>query len=245
MIGRAPDGKKLRLQSRTSISTQHLRDRFRTATQTAAETPGIRQPRISASTVRRRLHQVNLSARSPAIVTLLTPLRQQNRLNWARIHQNWTQIQWRGVLFSDESRFCVYTLDRRERVWRRPGERYAACCIHQHNRWGGEGVMVSLWAAISFDHKSPLVVIEGNMTALRYIAQVLRPTLLPLLAQHRDVITFQQDNARPHTARITMAFLGEHAEWANIPQDSIRCFIWSMRRRCRACVAQHGGHTPY
>ena len=44
------------------IVTQHLRDRFRTATQTAAETPGIRQPRISASTVRRRLHQVNLSA---------------------------------------------------------------------------------------------------------------------------------------------------------------------------------------
>ena len=88
MIGRAPDGKKLRLLSRTStyIVTQHLRDRFRTATQTAAETPGIRQPRISASTVRRRL-QVNLSARSPAIVTLLTPLRQQNRLNWTRIHQ--------------------------------------------------------------------------------------------------------------------------------------------------------------
>ena len=148
-----------------------------------------------------------------------------------------------------------------------------------------------VWAAISFDHKSPLVVIEGNMTALRYIAQVLRPTLLPLLAQHRDVITFQQDNARPHTARITMAFLGEHgvnvlpwpayspdmspiehlwdqlgrrirnlnprpltrpqliaalhAEWANIPQDSIRRLIRSMRRRCRACVAQHGGHTAY
>ena len=271
------------------IVTQHLRDRFRTATQTAAETPGIRQPRISASTVRRRLHQVNLSARSPAIVTLLTPLRQPNRLNWARIHQNWTQIQWRGVLFSDESRFCVFTLDRRDRVWRRPGERYAACCINQHNRWGGEGVMV--WAAITFDHKSPLVVIQGNMTALCYIAQVLRPTLLPLLAQHRDVITFQQDNARPHTARISMAFLGEHgvnvlpwpayspdmspiehlwdqlgrrirnlnprpltrpqliaalhAEWPNIPQDSIRRLIRSMRRRCRACVAQHGGHTPY
>ena len=67
-----------------------------------------------------------------------------------------------------------------------------------------------VWAAISFDHKSPLVVIEGNMTALRYIAQVLRPTLIPLQAQHRDVITFQQDNARPHTARITKAFLGEH-----------------------------------
>ena len=205
------------------------------------------------------------------IARFSTPQRQQNRLNWARIHQNWTQIQWRGVLFSDESRFCVYTLDRRERVWRRPGERYAACCIHQHNRWGGEGVMV--WAAISFDHKSPLVVIEGNMTALRYIAQVLRPTLLPLLAQHRDVITFQLDNARPHTARITMAFLGEHGVnvlpwpayspdmspiehlWDQlgrpltrpqlIPQDSIRRLIRSMRRRCRACVAQHGGHTPY
>ena len=125
------------------IVTQHLRDRFRTATQTAAETPGIRQPRISASTVRRRLHQVNLSARSPAIVTLLTPLRQQNRLNWARIHQNWTQMQWRGVLFSDESRFGVV---HPRPTWKSVATTWREVCRLLHTsaqpmgRWGCDGV---------------------------------------------------------------------------------------------------------
>ena len=50
-------------------------------------------------------------------------------------------------------------------------------------------------------------------------------------------------NPRPLTRPQLIAAL--HAEWANIPQDSIRRLIRSMRRRCRACVAKHGGHTPY
>ena len=34
-------------------------------------------------------------------------------------------------------------------------------------------------------------------------------------------------------------------EWANIPQDSIRRLILSMRRRCTSCVQAHGGHILY
>ena len=34
-------------------------------------------------------------------------------------------------------------------------------------------------------------------------------------------------------------------EWANIPQDSIRRLIRSMRRRCTSCVQAQGGHIPY
>ena len=50
-------------------------------------------------------------------------------------------------------------------------------------------------------------------------------------------------NPRPLTRPQLIAAL--NAEGGNIPQDSIRRLIRSMRRRCRACVAQHGGHTPY
>ncbi|GFU93526.1 transposable element Tcb1 transposase [Trichonephila clavipes] len=34
-------------------------------------------------------------------------------------------------------------------------------------------------------------------------------------------------------------------EWCNIPQDQIDNFILSMPRRCKACVASSGRHTPY
>ncbi|GFX41985.1 transposable element Tcb1 transposase [Trichonephila clavipes] len=34
-------------------------------------------------------------------------------------------------------------------------------------------------------------------------------------------------------------------EWCNIPQDQIDNLILSMPRRCKACIAPSGRHTPY
>ncbi|GFW82719.1 transposable element Tc3 transposase [Trichonephila clavipes] len=34
-------------------------------------------------------------------------------------------------------------------------------------------------------------------------------------------------------------------EWCNIPQDEIDNLILSMPRRCKACIASSGRHTPY
>ncbi|GFU41026.1 transposable element Tc3 transposase [Trichonephila clavipes] len=34
-------------------------------------------------------------------------------------------------------------------------------------------------------------------------------------------------------------------EWGNIPQDQIDTVILSMPRRCKACIASSGRHTPY
>ncbi|GFX02525.1 transposable element Tcb1 transposase [Trichonephila clavipes] len=34
-------------------------------------------------------------------------------------------------------------------------------------------------------------------------------------------------------------------EWCNIPQDQIDNLILSMLRRCKACIASSGRHTPY
>ncbi|GFW05586.1 uncharacterized protein TNCV_4983561 [Trichonephila clavipes] len=34
-------------------------------------------------------------------------------------------------------------------------------------------------------------------------------------------------------------------EWCNIPQDQIENLILSIPRRCKACIAPSGRHTPY
>ena len=187
------------------IVLQHLRDRFRTAVQTASETRGRHQDHISSNTVRRRLRARGIRAQRPAVCNVLNDIRRQNRLDWARRHLNWTQVRWNTTVFSDESRFCVYHHDGRQRVWRRRGEQYAQCCILQHDRWGGPSVMV--WAGISANYRTPLVIIRGNLTAARYINEVLQPTLIPFLTTHPAIQTFQQDNARPHTARVMAGFL--------------------------------------
>ena len=63
------------------IMNTHLRNRFQTATATAADTPGLRNNRISAQTVRNRLRENSLHARRTYVACVLTQRHRQNRLN--------------------------------------------------------------------------------------------------------------------------------------------------------------------
>ncbi len=120
----------------------HLQDRLRPVNRTAAATIGLHNQRISAQAVRNRLRQDHLHPRRPHRGLDLTAVRRRNRLEWANAHIRWRLALWRGVLFTDESRFSLYRADGRQRVWRRVGERFAD--INGVNRvtHGGGGVMV-------------------------------------------------------------------------------------------------------
>lgn len=54
------------------IMNTHLRNRFQTATATAANTPGLHNNRISGQTVRNRLRENGLHARRPYVGCVLT-----------------------------------------------------------------------------------------------------------------------------------------------------------------------------
>ena len=145
--------------------------------------------------------------RRPLKGNVLTQRHRRLRVIWAR-NMLANRRNWRDVVFSDESKFNLSHADGRLRIYRRRHERFAANCVIQHDRFGGGGVMV--WGAINHNFKSSLVILRDTLTARRYIDQVLCPELLPLIRRHQTVnnpLTFQQDNARAHTARITMDFL--------------------------------------
>ncbi|UYV62778.1 hypothetical protein LAZ67_2001908 [Cordylochernes scorpioides] len=152
-------------------------------------------------TINRRLRERNLRFRRPLRCLPLTPVHRQVRLQWCRERSTWNCADWGRIVFSDESRFLLCPDDRRKRVWRRPGQRVDPGLTVEHHTGPQQGVMV--WGAISFDSRTPLVVIPGTLTAQRYVDDILRPALLPFLSHHPG-LTFQQDNARPHTARVTM-----------------------------------------
>ena len=65
-----------------------------------------------------------------------------------------------------------------------------------------------VWGGISHWLKSQLVVIDGNLKAARYRDEILRPHVIPFLQQHN--LTLQQDNARPHVAKICQVFLASN-----------------------------------
>ncbi|GFW17172.1 transposable element Tcb1 transposase [Trichonephila clavipes] len=66
------------------------------------------------------------------------------------------------------------------------------------------GVMV--WEAIAYDSRSTLILMRGTLTGQRYVDDILRPHEGPFLNGFPGAV-FQQDNARPHTARVAQDFL--------------------------------------
>ncbi|UYV84248.1 hypothetical protein LAZ67_X001666 [Cordylochernes scorpioides] len=158
---------------------------------------------ISTRTISRRLVANGLHSCRPLRRLPLTPPNRRQRLEWCRARSTW-MTEWHRVVFSDESRFCLSSDSRRVRVWRRRGERSNPAAIVERPTVRQRGIMV--WGAIAYDSRSPLLRIQGTMTAQRYVDDVLRPVTLPYLQGVPNAL-YQQDNARPHTARISQQAL--------------------------------------
>ncbi|UYV72257.1 K02A2.6-like [Cordylochernes scorpioides] len=216
---------------------------------------------ISTRNISRRLVANGLHSCRPLRRLPLTPPNRRQRLEWCRARSTW-MTEWHRVVFSDESRFCLSSDSRRVRVWRRRGERSNPAAIVERPTVRQRGIMV--WGAIAYDSRSPLLRIQGTMTAQRYVDDVLRPVTLPYLQGVPNAL-YQQNNARSHTARISQQALQdvqmlpwppyspdlspiEHV-WdiigrrlhalpqPPIPQDAIHTLIDSLPRRVAACIA--------
>ncbi|UYV63353.1 hypothetical protein LAZ67_2003826 [Cordylochernes scorpioides] len=158
---------------------------------------------ISTRTISRRLVANGLHSCRPLRRLPLTPPNRRQRLKWCRARSTW-MTEWHRVVFSDESRFCLSSDSRRVRVWRRRGERSNPAAIVERPTVRQRGIMV--WGAIAYDSRLPLLRIQGTMTAQRYVDDVLRPVTRPYLQGVPNAL-YQQDNARPHTARISQQAL--------------------------------------
>ncbi|GFU22044.1 transposable element Tcb1 transposase [Trichonephila clavipes] len=160
---------------------------------------------IVPKTISRHLAEANLKSKRPFRALPLTPEHRQLRLQWCQARLMWNVTDWQKVVFSDESRFFGGggTDDNRIRVWRRPGERYnsphTVLTSHCSHSWcNGLGT-------ITYDSRSTLIVMRGTLTGQRYVDYILRPHVGPFLNDLPGA-SFQQDNARPHTARVAQDF---------------------------------------
>ena len=186
------------------IRAFHLRNRTVAASTTAARIHGLR--RISSQTVRNRLRYHGIRPRRPYFGAVLTPLHRGERVRWCNRLRGWTFRNWRRIWFSDESRFLLQKRDGRIRVYRRRNERFSSSCVQEVDSFDGGSVM--MWEAISNDRKTDLVHVLRNLTAVRYRDEILQPHLMHVIDRQREL--FQQDNARPHTARVAMDYLEQN-----------------------------------
>ena len=68
----------------------------------------------------------------------------------------------------------------------------------KRDRWGGQSVMI--WGGLSARFRTELIVVPGSLTGIHYRDEILDPVAVPFVRRHNFL--FQQDNARPHTARV-------------------------------------------
>ena len=152
------------------------------------------------------LRQHGIRPRRPYFGAVLTPLHRRERVRWCNRLRGWSFRNWRRIWFSDESRFLLQKHDGRIRVYRRRNEHFSSSCVQEVDSFGGSSVM--MWVAISNDRKTDLVHVPGNLTAVRHRNEILQPHLMHVIDRQREL--FQQDNARPHTARVTMNYLEQN-----------------------------------
>ncbi|GFU67785.1 transposable element Tcb1 transposase [Trichonephila clavipes] len=101
--------------------------------------------------------------------------------------------------------------------------------MHSHS---GPAAGIMVWGGIGYHSHNPLVRIAGTSNSQRYISEVLESVVLPYL-QGLATSIFQQDNARPHVARIAQRFFVNHQvellPWpARSPDLSQIEKMWSM-----------------
>jgi len=203
------------------MSNMARRQRFQSAVRLNTDFHAATGVQITPQTVRNRLHAANLRAYRPAVRPILTRRHRLARFQWTQNHVNWQLRHWTPVLFTDESRFCVDFHDGRRRVWRTGGERYADCCVIEHDRFGGGSVMV--WAGISIGGCTELYVINGNLTGARYRDEILHPIVRPFAGAIGNDFVLMDDNARPHRARLVNEYLDaetiERMDWPSCSPD--------------------------
>ena len=106
--------------------------------------------------------------------------------------------------------------------------------VQPHHAFNGGSVMV--WAGVTADMRTDLVVVTGILTGQRYIDEILRPHVVPFLHPMGNNGIFQDDNARPHQARIVDGFLQANnvrrLEWPVMSPD-LSCIehVWDVLDR--------------
>ncbi|GFU14484.1 transposable element Tcb1 transposase [Trichonephila clavipes] len=169
---------------------------------------------IVPQTISRHLAEANLKSKRPFRVLPLTPEHRQLRLQWCQARSMWNVTDWQKVVFSDEFRFVLGTDDYRVRVWRRS----------------------------AYDSRSTLIVMRGTLTDQRYVDDILRPHVGLFLNGLPGAI-FQQDNARPYTARVAQDFL-RHFQTLPGPARSfdlspVEHVCDQLKRQMPSCHAVH------
>ncbi|GFT82662.1 transposable element Tc1 transposase [Trichonephila clavipes] len=165
---------------------------------------------VSAQTVRNVLQSAGLKARTPRKKPYISEVNRKRRLEFAMKYKNKSMDFWKKVIFSDESKFEIFTLPSIRKIWRKNKTAFEPKNVLPTLKRDGGTVMV--WGCVAHNGAGNLAFIDNKMNALAYI-NVLRPNLLDSAKKFSMGNTFiiQQDKDPKQTAIVTKTWLLQHA----------------------------------
>jgi transposase len=170
---------------------------------------------VSEQTIRRHLKEVGIQKWRAVKRPSLKKEHAKKRLEWAKAHRYWTVDDWNNVIWSDES--AIQKDSNPAQVWvfrhQNKKEKYDPRNVQGKSRDGGVSQMI--WGCFVGSCLGPIVFLDGAINQdvyMRMLDQHLVPFIEERNADGQVNLEFQQDNARPHTARRTKDFLEELIE---------------------------------
>jgi transposase len=165
---------------------------------------------VPMSTLSHSLTRNGIRKWCAALKPLLTPELAQQQKDWALAYEDWTEDDWRSVVWSDECSVAKSADLRRTWVFCSPGEKYHHDCI---DAWPpSKDISLMIWGCFVGNMKGPMVpLIMPSVNSRLYLATL--KNLLPLIMDHLHLTyenpTFMHDNAPIHTAHIVQDWLAD------------------------------------
>ncbi len=157
------------------------------------------QKPLSVNTICRAICRCQLNLYHAKRKPYVNMVQKRRRVLWAKAHLKWIVSKWKSVLWSDESKFDILVGNHGRHVLRAKEEGDLPACyqrsVQKPASMGVYGMGVhTVWAAFMF--WKALWMLKG--VYIKVLVQHMLPSRWRV---------FQQDNAKPHTAAITTAWL--------------------------------------
>ena len=139
--------------------------------------------------------------------TLIWPRNQLKRFEFCQQMVSKGPAFWESVIWSDETTVRQRPQGKKIEYRVHSSAKKEDLPVNAQVHSGGFSVM--FWGCFSKVGLGPLVALEGNMNAEKYI-ELLTTSLIPELAAAGRPMTFMQDNAPCHTANVVKTFMAQN-----------------------------------
>jgi transposase len=160
-----------------------------------------KRPKISRTTVWRRLREARAKYDLPMSKPLLTEDHRKSRLKWAKRHR---LTNWDRVIFSDE--MTVYLNRSKRRVWNLPGKKKVIRTVKHP-------VKVNVWGCFSSKGFGRIKCFKQNLNA-KLMCDIYKRGLLPTARDHFGAGSTSwkllEDNDPKHTSKLAKNWKAEN-----------------------------------